>query len=192
MAEGGSVQLASIVDVGNALGRTIDVAENARVEFLISQISEKFCREARQSFRVESFTHRVKVNGCKVVLPRRPLVSVESVKDDANIDVPYSLGRGFIAVNLPSDSFVVVAYRAGFDSVPDVVRNQVADSVKRILSIDSRALAGQTQANQTAGPYSEQGTFATWAVGGQAMLSPDDIALARSLRPKRAGNVWVS
>ena len=192
MAEGGSVQLASIVDVGNALGRTIDVAENARVDFLISQISEKFCREARQSFRVESFTHRVKVNGCKVFLRRSPIVSIESVKDDDGVGVEFTQGINFLRVNLPSDRFVVVSYRAGFDSVPDVVRNQVADSVKRILSIDSRALAGQTQANQTAGPYSEQGTFATWAVGGQAMLSPDDIALARSLRPKRAGNVWVS
>lgn len=192
MIEYGGVQLASIVDVGNALGRTIDVAENARVEFLISQISEKFCREARQSFRVEEFTHRVKVNGCKARLPRSPIVSVESVVDDSGVEVSFVLGHGFVSVNLPSDRFVVVSYRAGFDSVPDVVRNQVADSVKRILSIDSRALAGQTQANQTAGPYSEQGTFATWAVGGQAMLSPDDISLAHSFRPKRAGNVWVS
>lgn len=180
------------VDVVRALGRELTEAESERVEFLCEQVSEKFRREARQTFTVEAFVHRVKVNGCQVRPPRGPLVSVESVTDDDGFDVPWELRQGFIAVNLPSDRFVTVEYTAGFAAVPQVVVNQVADSVRRLLLVDERATTGVSQANTTAGPYSEQATFATWAVGGQTMLSPDDLALARSFRPKRAGNVWVS
>ena len=179
-------------DVEKALGRTLTEPENERLGFLCEQVSDKFRHEARQTFTVEAFVHRVKVNGCQVRPPRGPLVSVESVKDDAGIAVPWELRQGFIAVNLPSDRFVTVSYEAGFAAVPNIVVNQVADSVKRLLLVDERAITGVSQSNMTAGPYSEQATFATWAIGGQTMLSPDDIALARSFRPKRAGNVWVS
>ena len=85
-----------------------------------------------------------------------------------------------------------MTYQAGYREVPDVVATQIADSVARILKIDPRAAAGRTQTSVTTGPFSESGTFATWAVGGQAMLSPDDIALARQYRPRRNGNVWVA
>lgn len=184
--------LAQVSDVQVAMGRELTVVETARVEFLLELLSDKFRAEAQQSFAVESFEHRIKVNGCHVTPRRTPLVSVSSVVDDAGVAVPWTMGEGFVHVNLPSDRFVVMTYTAGLTDVPVVVRHQIADSARRILSIAPAAIEGRTQVSQTAGPYSEQSQFATWAVGGQAMLSPDDIALARKFRPRRAGNVWVA
>lgn len=183
--------LATLDDVTSALGRELTEQEAARALFLLDQLSDKFCREARCSFTVESFTHRVKVNAGHARPPRAPLRSVASVTDDDGDPVPWRLGHGFVSVRLPSDRFVVISYTAGHDSVPAVVAGQLADSVRRALSIDPRAMAGQTQVSATTGPFTESASFASWAVGGQAMLSPDDIALARSFRPRRTGNVWV-
>ena len=182
--------LATLEQVAQGLGRELTDAETRRAQFLLDQLSAKFVREARTSFTVEDHVHRVKVNGSHVRPPRGPIVSVSGVVDDDGAPVPWRLGHDFIAVGLPSDRFVVVTYRAGYTEVPPVVAGQIADSVGRALRIDPRAAAAQTQASTTAGPFTESASFAGWAIGGQAMLSPDDIALARSYRPHRP-NVWV-
>lgn len=183
--------LATVEDVAVALGHELSEAKKLRAQFLLDQLSAKFAREARCTFTVETFTHRVKVNGGHARPPRRPLLSVSAVVDDDGQPVPYRLGRGFVSVDLPSDHFVVVTYQAGYQTPPEVVVNQIADSVVRILQIDPGAASGHTQDTVTTGPFSKSSTFAPWAIGAQAMLSPDDIALAHTFRPKRAGNVWV-
>ncbi len=183
--------LATIEDVEKAFGGELTAEQETRVEFILAKLSAAFRRSAHQTFTVEQYTHRVKVNGRQARPPRSPLVGVSNVVDDAGEPVPFSVGHGFIFVDLPSDRFVTVTYTAGFSEVPAEVALQLADSAARLLRVDSRAAAGQTQANVTAGPYSESGTFATWAVGGQAILSPDDVALAQKFRPRRPGNVWV-
>ena len=183
--------LATGSDVASALGRELTEMETARVQHILDKLSEAFSAEARCDFTVATYTHRVKVNGCQVRPPRGPLLSVLSVVDDDGLAVIYRLAHGFISVNLPSDRFVVVTYTAGFDAVPDAVRLQIADSAARVLRIDERASSGMTQVNETTGPFTQQGTFASWAVGGQSMLSPDDVAVARRFRPRRPGNVWV-
>lgn len=182
--------LATLEQVAQGLGRELTDAETRRAQFLLDQLSAKFVHEARTSFTVEDHVHRVKVNGGHARPPRGPIVSVSGVVDDDGAPVPWRLGHGLIHVPLPSDRFVVVTYRAGYTRVPPVVAGQVADSVRRALGIDPRAAAGVTQAATTTGPFTESASFAAWAVGGQAMLSPDDIALARSYRPHRP-NVWV-
>ena len=186
------MKLATKEAVAQALGRDLTDEESKRVEHLLTILSAKFCAEARTSFEPATYTHRVKVNGRHARPQRLPLIAVTSVIDDAGQPVPFTLRHGYVDVDLPSDRFVTMTYQAGYREVPDVVATQIADSVARILKIDPRAAAGRTQTSVTTGPFSESGTFATWAVGGQAMLSPDDIALARQYRPRRNGNVWVA
>ena len=184
--------LASPEDVAKALGRDLTDEETRRVTHLLDLLSDKFRTEARQTFTVETHTHRVKVNGRRARPHRTPLVAVTAVTDDAGAPVPYAMRHGHVEVPLPSDRFVIMTYRAGYPEVPDDVTAQIADSAARILKIDPKAGAGAAQASTTAGPFSQSATFASWAIGGQTMLSPDDIALARSYRPRRAGNVWVA
>ncbi|QWW20133.1 hypothetical protein I6B53_03280 [Schaalia sp. 19OD2882] len=184
------MQLASKSDVQAALGRDLSEGEAARIEHLLDLISAKFEAEARCSFTKSERTHRVKVNGGQAYPPIVPIQSVQSVVDDDGLAIPFRVRAGAVVVDLPSDEFVTVTYTSGLDKVPDRVRLQVADSVARLLRADPRAAAGQTQASTTTGPFSESSSFAAWTVGGQGLLSPDDLALARSYRPRRV-NVWV-
>ena len=186
------MKLATKEAVAQALGRDLTDEESKRAEHLLTILSAKFCQEARTTFTPVTYTHRVKVNGRHARPQRLPLIAVTSVVDDDAQPVPFTLRHGYIDVDLPSDRFVTMTYQAGYAEVPDVVVAQVADSVARILKIDPKAAAGATQASTTTGPFSQSATFASWTIGGQAMLSPDDIALARQYRPRRNGNVWVA
>jgi hypothetical protein len=72
-----------------------------------------------------------------------------------------------------------------------LVRLAVAEIARRVLSVDDRAKTGLSQFAHTEGPYTDSGTYAAWAVGGQTMLSPADIALAESFRVQ-IPKVWVT
>jgi hypothetical protein len=186
------VPLVNVEDIEAALGRPLTDSESARATFIANKLSEAFKERARQTFTVKQYTHRLKVDaGGRVVPTRAPLVSVVAVTTDDGQAIPYNVRRGFIQVASPATEFVVVTYTAGLDRVPTAVRLQLADSVRRILLIPDAAAQGATQMTETTGPFTQTRQYATWAVGGQAILSPDDQALADSFRPRRAGHVWV-
>jgi hypothetical protein len=186
------VPLVNVEDIEAALGRPLTDSESARATFIANKLSEAFKERARQTFTVKQYTHRLKVDaGGRVVPTRAPLVSVVAVTTDDGQAIPYNVRRGFIQVASPATEFVVVTYTAGLDRVPTAVRLQLADSVRRILLIPDAAAQGATQMTETTGPFTQTRQYATWAVGGQALLSPDDQALADSFRPRRAGHVWV-
>ena len=170
------MDLTSTNEVAAALGKELTAQDKDRISHLISLVSAKFAAAAGCTFAKAAYTHRVKVNAGQVRPPRTPLLAVTSVTDDDGQPVPWRLAHGYIAVPLPSHRLVVA---------------QVADAVARIMRVDPRAAAGQTQATTTTGPFTVTGTFATWAVGGQALLSPDDLEVAARYRPHRPGNIWV-
>ena len=186
------VPLVNVEDIEAALGRPLTDSESARATFIANKLSEAFKERARQTFTVKQYTHRLKVDaGGRVVPTRAPLVSVVAVTTDDGQAIPYNVRRGFIQVGAPAAEFVVVTYTAGLDRAPTAVRLQLADSVRRILLIPDAAAQGASQMTETTGPFTQTRQYATWAVGGQAILSPDDQALADSFRPRRAGHVWV-
>lgn len=187
-----SAPLVDIEDIEAALGRTLSDEEKPRALFVADKLSEAFRKRARQSFTVETYVHRLKVDGGGRVFPTRaPLVEVLAVFTDEGAPVTYEKRHGFLFVRAWCSDFVVVTYTAGLTEVPVAVRLQLADSARRIMSIDAAAAHGATQATDTTGPFTQTRQYATWAVGGQALLSPDDQALADAYRPRRAGHVWV-
>lgn len=186
------VPLVTVEDIEAALGRPLTDSESARATFIADKLAEAFRQRARQTFTVEAYTHRLKVDaGGRVVPTRAPLVSVEAVTTDDGQAIPYNVRHGFIQVGAPANEFVVVTYEAGLSEVPAAVRLQLADSARRILLIPDAAAQGVTQMTETTGPFTQTRQYATWAVGGQALLSPDDQALADAYRPRAAGHVWV-
>ena len=186
------VPLVTVEDIEAALGRPLTDSESARATFIADKLAEAFRQRARQTFSVEAYTHRRKVDaGGRVVPTRAPLVAVKAVTTDDGQAIPYNVRHGFIQVGAPANEFVVVTYEAGLSEVPAAVRLQLADSVRRILLIPDAAAQGATQMTETTGPFTQTRQYATWAVGGQAILSPDDQALADAYRPRRAGHVWV-
>lgn len=184
--------LVDLEDIEAALGRTLSDEEKPRALFVADKLSAAFRQRARQSFAVETYTHRLKVDrGGRVFPTRAPLVKVRAVVGDDGQPIPYEQRHGFISVAATASEFVVVTYDAGLSEVPAAVRLQLADSARRILLIPDAAAQGATQSTDTTGPFTQSRQYATWAVGGQALLSPDDQALADAYRPRRAGHVWV-
>lgn len=187
-----SVPLVDLEDIEAALGRMLSDEEKPRALFVVDKLSEAFRRRARQTFTVETYVHRLKVDADGRVFPTRaPIMEVLAVFTDEGAPVEYEQRHGYIYVYPWSGDFVVVTYAAGLSTVPAAVRLQLADSARRILSIPDAAAQGATQATDTTGPFTQSRQYAAWAVGGQALLSPDDQALADSYRPRRAGHVWV-
>lgn len=187
-----ALPLASVSDLEAALGRDLNETEKRRAEFVLDKLSAAFRDRARQTFTVEQYTHRLKVDGGGRLFPTRtPLLAVHSVTTDDGTPVAWQLRHGFVQVDMPASDFLVVTYSAGLAEVPATVRLQLADSARRILTIPDAAAQGATQSTDTTGPFTQSRQYATWAVGGQALLSPDDQALADSYRPRRAGHVWV-
>jgi hypothetical protein len=179
------IQLASSTDVAAVLGRALTSAESARVGAILDKASELFRRRSGQKFTSGTSTVRLRVVGDVVTLTQRPVVSVQSVVDDSGEAVAYTL-RGSQLVLTGLYKFVKVAYTHG-GTVPDVVRLAVADIARKVLLIPEGARGGVSQFSDTTGPFTESGTYATWAVGGQTMLSPDDNALADSFRVRVPG-----
>jgi len=174
-------QLASQADVEAALGRDLTSDEASRVDAILDKASELFRRRSGQDFTVGSSQVRLRVSDGKVYLPQRPVIAVtEVIDDDGNA---YSTRRFKQQLTLTDclAEFVIVTYSHGGD-VPDVVRLCIADIARKVLSIDPSAVKGMTQYSETTGPFTEQQTYAAWAVGGQTMLAPDDAALADSFR----------
>lgn len=187
-----SAPLVDLEDIEAALGRTLSDEEKPRALFVADKLSEAFKKRARQTFAVETYVHRLKVDaGGRVFPTRAPLVEVLAVFTDEGAPVTYEKRHGHIFVRAWCNDFVVVTYTAGLSEVPVAVRLQLADSARRIMSIDDAAAHGATQATDTTGPFTQTRQYASWAIGGQALLSPDDQALADSFRPRRAGHVWV-
>ena len=189
------VQLASAADVATELGRDLTASELIQVGPILDKASEKFRRRSGQDFTTGTSEVRLKSNGGMVYLPQRRATSIASVVDDAGVAVAYTIQGQWLTLSSQSASansysFVTVAYAHGGD-VPDLVRLTIAEIAARILLIDSRAKMGLSQFSHTEGPFTDSGTFAAWAVGGQTIASPSDLALADSYRV-RVPKVWVA
>lgn len=183
--------LASVDDVKAALGRDLTTSEQAQVGPALEKASELFRRAARRDFTAGRKTTRLKVNGGEVRLPQSPVATIHAVTDDDGNPVRWAHPFGAtLTVAMRSHQFVRVDYSYGGD-VPKLVRTTVADIVARLFNVDDRAKSGLAQYQKGTGPFTEGGTFASWAVGGQVMLSPADEAVAASFRAPRLANTVV-
>lgn len=184
--------LATPEDVRVALGRDLTDSETLQVDAKLKQASELFRKEALQTFTQARSTRRLKVDGGEVRLPQNPVVEVHSVTLDDGTPVEWTELFGVtFRVPLLSHSFVRVDFTHGSDEVPELVVTTVAAAVARVFGIDPLAKSGLSQFQSTTGPFSDGGTFAAWAVGGEVTLSPAEIATARGYRPVRTSRTVV-
>jgi len=187
-------KLASTTDVEAALGRDLTTSETSKVGAILDKASELFRSRSGQQFTAGTSEVRLKVTADWVSLPQRPVVSVESVTVDevSGAAIVFVLYQSRLTLtNVEAGDMVRVAYTHG-GTVPDLVRLTVADIARKILSIDENAIAGLTQHSETVGPFTEQDTYATWAQGGQTMLSPSDNAVADTFRVRSYGSIVMT
>jgi hypothetical protein len=188
------VPLASEKDVEASIGRALTIDEHDRVGAILDKASELFRRRSGQQFTPGSSEVRVRVIADKVTLTQRPVVDVISVTGDTNGASAIGFERFKSQLTLesvPSGRMVRVKYTHGGE-VPELVRLCIADVARKVLQIPGRAAAGVTQRSEGTGPFNESETYATWAVGGQTMLAPDDLAIADGYRVKTYGAIIMS
>lgn len=176
--------LATISDVEARLGRPLTVAETAKATAWLNDASALFVQRAIQEFEVSESIVRLFPKDGIVRLVQRPVIAITEVKDINGNDVDFTWDGFQTLFDLGTELPVKVTYEHGSDIIPEPVVAVVAGMVARTLSISGDAVAGVTQ--QTVGPFSQ--SYATWAVGGQIMLSPAEAAVADSYRTKTFGS----
>lgn len=182
--------LAGDDDVRLALGRALTDSETERLPGILAKASELFRLEAGQTFTPGRSDVRLKVNAECVHLPQSPAGVIHSVTDDHGRAVAYTRRKQWLHIRRGSHEFVTVDYSHGDEAVPVLVRLTIAEIAKKVLSINPNAAAGVVQHQETSGPFSDSDTYATWAQGGQTLLAPDDLAIARRYRT-RVPRLWV-
>lgn len=183
------VQLASSGDVEAVLGRDLTNSEAARVDAVIDKVSALFRLHSGQQFTPGLSESLLTVRNGLVTLPQQPVTAVLDVTTVDGDDVDYALRGSHLSVYAPSGQ-VFVTYQHGGD-VPDLVRLTVADVVQKILTIPLEAQAGVQQVTKSTGPFSETHSYATWTLGGQATLSPEDKRIAESFRVQTGRTIHV-
>jgi hypothetical protein len=178
--------LATIEDVEDRLGRSLTESEAARVEALLQDASALVVSYTGQEFLEGTSNSLLQVKQGKIRLPQKPATDVISAVDldDRNLSFKWDEFQT-LYVTAPNFSMVRVEYDHGTVLPPEDVVAVVAGITLRTLQVSPDAAQGVTQ--QTAGPFSV--TYATWAVGGQAVLSPTDKAILDRYRVSVAGTI---
>lgn len=172
--------LATIADVEARLGRALSEAEESKATAWLTDASAMFVQRAVQKFEVGESTVRLFPRDGIVRLVQRPVIEIISVVDLDGVELDYTYDGFQSLYELGSYSPVIVNYEHGSDIIPDDVVAVVAGMVVRTLQIPADAAAGVQQ--QTVGPFSQ--SYASWAVGGQVLMSPADIQVANSYRDR--------
>lgn len=172
--------LATIADVEARLGRALSEAEESKATAWLTDASAMFVQRAVQKFEVGESTVRLFPRDGIVRLVQRPVIEIISVVDLDGVELDYTYDGFQSLYELGSYSPVIVNYEHGSDIIPDDVVAVVAGMVVRTLQIPADAAAGVQQ--QTVGPFSQ--SYASWAVGGQVLMSPADVQVANSYRDR--------
>tara|TARA_R110000796_G_scaffold75505_2_gene169366 strand:+ start:669 stop:1271 length:603 start_codon:yes stop_codon:yes gene_type:complete len=166
--------LATIADVEARLGRSLTVGETSKASAYLSDASAMFVQRAVQKFEVSESAVRLFPKDGIVRLVQRPVIEIVSVKDIDGIEIDFTFDGHQSLYDLGDLRGITVNYEHGSANIPDDVVAVVAGMVARTLSISPDAAAGVQQ--QAVGPFSQ--SYATWAVGGQVMMSPAEGKIA--------------
>jgi hypothetical protein len=172
--------LATIADVEARLGRPLSPAELSKATAWLEDASALFIHRAMQKFLPGESKVRLFPRDGVVRLVQRPVIEIVSVTDLDGNEIDYTFDGHQSLYDLGPYSPVIVEYEHGSEDVPAEVVACVAGMVVRTIQIAPDAAAGVTQ--QAVGPFSQ--SYATWAVGGQVMMSPSEEKVASSFRDK--------
>ena len=188
--------LASVDDVADLLGLSSEGVDADQAAAMLSQASAKFRSEAQCEFEPTEETIVLRVLGGQIDLPRRPVVSVESVKLPNLYGTAWTIQGvwswdGISVVTLADPTVVLnatycsaetaqVTYTHGFTDVPEDVRWSVAQMVARAISSPS----APGIASESIGAYSY--STGAYTASGAASMTREEQAVAQRYRPKRA------
>lgn len=195
--------LAELDDVEDRLGRDLEPDEQRRAQAMLDDASAVVRAYTRRDFTKATETIRLRPRGNKVVLPQRPVVSVDSVATVINFGpteivtpVPaWSFAGGnevyfldstiiFNGPTLDADEDVnlwaEVTYTHGYDEVPFDIVVVVANLVVRNLSVPNGGMVDL----ESVGPYTAR--YAAFTSGGPLSLSGPDRDILNRYRVSTA------
>ena len=179
--------------------RALTDSESARAMQLANQVVAAFEREAfggctNYGFGSGNVRQRLLSRSGMVVLPYATVTAVNLVStvDGRVLDYRWeSYEPQAVYVRTPLGESVVVDY--DWELVPGGgLQELLAAAVARALKVPKNVAAGVNQSTTSTGPFSQTSNYASWAVGGQVLLSPADIEAARSYRPKNMGRTVIT
>ena len=177
--------LATVTDLENRLGRSLDADETIRAEALLDGASARVRSYTGQEFTETTTTERVMVRNGVIRLPQRPATAVTAVVDmDGNsLNFTWHAGQTFklgtpdrfdLEPFATEQQWVDVTYTAGYATIPDLIVEVVCSMVLRAFGV---AAEGTGYASESIGSYSYS-VGAIAAAGAVGMMNEERDALA--------------
>lgn len=188
--------LAELSDVEDRLGRDLEPEESRRADALLRDASTVVRNYTRRDFTLGNTVARYLPRGRKVILPKRPVVAVNSVKaviglgqSQVTTILPFwswvagneiVLGDPTLLINGPTyewndqDVWAEIDYDHGHAETPTDIVSVVANLVVRNLTVPKSGLVD----SETVGPYSARYSGFT-ASGPLGLSEPDRVILNR-------------
>lgn len=170
--------LATLDDLESRYLGTIDSADQPRVLSLLADASAVVRRYTRQQFTKAQTTERIRPVGYRLILPQRPVISVDSIgvvdayQQGQVLPIPLGaalwdggqelwFGQTNSVINLPEEvlalweyatPLVEVVYTHGYEQSPDIVVAVVCSMVLRAVDLPSAS----GMQSQSVGPFRYQ------------------------------------
>jgi hypothetical protein len=170
--------LATLDDLESRYLGTIASADQPRVLSLLADASAVVRRYTRQQFTKAQTTERIRPVGYKLILPQRPVISVDSIsvvdayQQGQVLPIPLGaalwdggqelwFGQTNTVINLPEEvlalweyatPLIQVVYTHGYDQSPDIVIAVVCSMVLRAVDLPSAS----GMQSQSVGPFRYQ------------------------------------
>lgn len=197
--------LAELADVEDRLGRDLDTSEQRRADALLRDASTVVRGYTRRDFTLTRTVSRHRPRGDKVLLPRRPVVEVHSVKSVIGFGthetltvMPFwswvagheiLLGEPTLIINGPTfewsdrNVWAEVDYSHGFAEVPLDIISVVANLVVRNLTVPQGGLVDM----ESVGPYTAR--YSTFTAAGPLGLGEADRSVLNRYRSTTTSTV---
>lgn len=173
----------TIGEVEAALGRSVAEAERSFCDHARMAAAAAFTDAAGVNFGSGTLRRLLVVHRGQITIGQPGVSDVTRVTTRSGLEVAFAWDR-----DLPQEVSVAtherkvwVMFNYSYEA-SQLVRARVAEMVARVLALPKEARQGFSQITETRGPFTVSGTVSSWASGGQTLLSPEDMRLARSLR----------
>jgi hypothetical protein len=163
------------------------IEQAAEYGYVVTQVALNRASQRVKTFvkqDIELKTHTAYTSAYRVVLPKRPVRSLVSVKDiEGNPYTNFAFDRQTRTLALPSlRQEVTITYTAGWEEIPDSIVEIVSAIAARIVDLDANDSLRAGVAQETGG--NESVSYGSQAFNALISLTDEEKKVLRRLFPK--------